>query len=163
MKKIILVATILFAIILSTQETKAQVKVGVNINIGSQPEWGPEGYEYVDYYYLPDIEAYYYVPRHQFIYLSGGRWIFAAALPARYHYNLYSGYKVVINEPRPYLHHNVFQARYASYRGHHDQVIIRDSRDERYAHRDNGNHNGWYKHEDKDNGKGKGNGHGHHQ
>jgi hypothetical protein len=161
MKKIILIATILFAGLVSTQTMQAQVRVGVNINIGSQPVWGPVGYDYVDYYYLPDIGVYYYVPRHQFIYLSGGRWIFSASLPGRYRdYDIYSGYKVVINEPRPYLRDNVFRERYSPYRGRRDQVIIRDSRDERYHH-DNGNHNGWYKH-DGDNGHGNGRGHGHH-
>ena len=145
-------ATMIFAIVISTQTTQAQVRV--NINIGSQPVWGPVGYDYAEYYYLPDIDAYYYVPRHQFIYLSGGQWVFSAALPPRYRgYDLYSGYKVVLNEPRPYLHGNIYRERYAPYRGRHDQVIIRNSHDSRYHH-DNGHHYGWSNH-DKD-------GHGHH-
>jgi hypothetical protein len=74
MKKIILGAVILFAFAVAAKNSQAQVKVGVNINIGSQPVWGPVGYDYVDYYYLPDIDAYYYVPERQFIYLSNGRW-----------------------------------------------------------------------------------------
>jgi len=151
MKRIILISTVLITIVVSAQKVQAQVKVGVNINIGAQPEWGPVGYDHVDYYYMPDIGAYYYVPRHQFIYFSGGHWVFASALPPRYHgYDVYSGYKVVINEPRPYLHDEAYRERYAPYRGRHDQVIIRDSHDERYAHHDNGRHNGWYKHEDRD-------------
>ena len=139
MKKIILIATILFVAAINMQ---AQVKVGVNINVGSQPVWGPVGYDYVDYYYLPDIDAYYYVPQRQFIYLSNGRWVFASSLPvAHRHYDLYSGYKVVINEPRPYLHANVFREKYAGYKGRrNEQVSLRH---------DNGNHNGWYKREGK--------------
>ncbi|HQS04855.1 MAG TPA: hypothetical protein PLT16_04385, partial [Daejeonella sp.] len=75
---------------------KAQVRV--NINLGAQPEWGPTGYNHVDYYYLPDIETYYYVPKRQFIYLENGRWLFMSALPSRYRgYDLNNGYKVVIN------------------------------------------------------------------
>jgi hypothetical protein len=142
MKKIILSAAILFAFVVTTKNSQAQVKVGVNINIGSQPAWGPVGYDYVDYYYLPDIDAYYYVPSHQFVYLSNGRWIFASSLPVAYRrYDLYSGYKVVVNEPRPYLHANVFRERYASYKGRrNEQVVIRH---------DNGNHNGWYKHDER--------------
>jgi hypothetical protein len=84
MKRIILIATMVFAIVISTQTAQAQVRVGVNINVGSQPVWGPVGYDYAEYYYLPDIDAYYYVPRHQFIYLSGRQWVFSAALPPRY-------------------------------------------------------------------------------
>ena len=153
MKRIILIATIVFAIVISTQTAQAQVRVGVNINVGSQPVWGPVGYDYAEYYYLPDIDAYYYVPRHQFIYLSGGQWVFSAALPARYHgYDLYSGYKVVLNEPRPYLHHAVYRERYAPYRGRHDQVIIRDSHDSKYDHHDNGHHYGWRNHDKNDHG-----------
>ena len=101
MKKIILITAIFLGAIAITKNSNAQVKVGVNINIGSQPVWGPVGYDYVDYYYMPDIDAYYYVPNRQFVYLSNGRWIFATSLPVAYrHYDLYSGYKVVINEPK---------------------------------------------------------------
>src|SRR4030095_13023429 len=116
MKKIFLVlAVILFTFV---QSTTAQVRLNVNINIGSQPGWGPAGYDYVDYYYLPDMDIYYYVPSRQFIYFSGGRWVFVSSLPARYRsYNLYNSYKVVINEPKPYLHHTVYQSRYAKYKG----------------------------------------------
>ena len=100
MKKLLLFAAILFSIG-ATNKTEAQVGVNVNINIGSQPLWGPVGYDYVQYYYLPDIEAYYYVPRRQFVYLSGGNWIFSYGLPPMYRgYDLYSGYKVVINRRR---------------------------------------------------------------
>ena len=141
MKKIILGASNSFCVYCSPKNLQAQVKVGVNINIGSQPVWGPVGYDYVDYYYLPDIDAYYYVPGRQFIYLSNGRWIFAASLPVAYrHYNLYSGYKVVINEPRPYLHANVFRTRYAALPKREQNIMSRISKI--YRH-DNGNHNGW--------------------
>ena len=35
------------------QIVSAQVKVGFSVNIGTQPEWGPVGYDHVEYYYLP--------------------------------------------------------------------------------------------------------------
>jgi hypothetical protein len=181
MKKISLIVIIFFALITSTKNTQAQIHVGVNINIGSQPVWGPVGYDYVDYYYMPDIDVYYYVPRHQYIYLSNGRWIFSAYLPVRYRsYDLYSGYKVVINEPRPYLRADVYRAKYAPYRGRRNQqVIIRNSNEPKYyvvkGHpkyngHDNGNHNGENgigngrgngNGNGRGNGNGKGNGHGH--
>jgi hypothetical protein len=143
MKRLVLIAVVIMSI-MTCERLEAQVRV--NINIGSQPVWGPAGYDYVEYYYLPDIDAYYYVPRRQFIYLSGDRWIFSASLPPRYRgYNLYSGYKVVLNEPRPYLHGDIYRERYAPYRGRHDQVIIRERHD-RGEHHDNGRHNGWRDH-----------------
>ena len=52
-----------------------------SINIGTQPIWGPVGYDHVEYYYLPDIDAYYYVPQHQFVYLEGRQWRRSANLP----------------------------------------------------------------------------------
>lgn len=108
----------------------SRAQVNVSINIGSQPNWGPTGYDRVDYYYMPDIETYYYVPQHQFIYLEAGRWVFAASLPTRYRsYDLYRGYKVVINDPRPYMRHDVYRARYVTYRECYDrQPVLRDCR-----------------------------------
>lgn len=132
MKKIIICAAIFFTAAIF-KNSDAQVRLNVNVNIGSQPVWGPVGYDYVDYYYLPDIEAYYYVPRHQFIYLSDGRWIFSSSLPVRYrNYDLYNGYKVVINEPNSYLHFTSDRLKYSRYRGNHQQVIIRNSNDPKY-------------------------------
>jgi hypothetical protein len=132
MKRILMLAILLTGTI-AFRKADAQVRVNVNVNIGSQPVWGPVGYDYAEYYYMPDIEAYYYVPSRQFIYLDGPRWVWARSLPPRYRgYDIYHGYKVVINEPRPYLHHNDYKVRYAGYRNRHDQVIIRDSRDAKY-------------------------------
>jgi hypothetical protein len=126
MKKTLMGAAILVAGLMSVQSSEAQVRVGININIGDQPRWRAPGYDYVEYYYLPDIETYYYVPQRQFIYLSNGRWVFASSLPYRYrNYDLYAGHKVVINRPNAYYYHNEYRTKY-------------------YKH-DNGNHNGWYK------------------
>ena len=76
----------------------AQVHVGANINIGRQPICGPVGYDYVEYYYIPDIDVFYYVPTHRFVYLEGGRWIFRARLPLRYgKFDLFTVHKEVIN------------------------------------------------------------------
>jgi hypothetical protein len=104
-----------------------------SINIGTQPVWGPVGYDHVEYYYLPDIDAYYYVPQHQFVYLEGRQWRRAANLPSRYgKYDLYSAHKVVINERTPYRHPQVYREKYGSFKDRHDQQSIRDSREEKY-------------------------------
>ena len=119
---------------------EAQVKVNVGINIAMQPEWGPAGYDYAEYYYMPDMDVFYVVPQRQFIYLQGGRWLFAASLPAQYrNYDLYHCYKVVVNEPRPYLRCDEYRVRYGSWRSRRGQEINR----ERWEHHDNGNHYGW--------------------
>lgn len=133
MKKILVITCLAIAGLLYGNAGNAQVKVNVNVNIGSQPLWGPVGYDYAEYYYLPDVDAYYYVPEQRFIYLHGGRWVFAPALPASYHYDLNRGYKVVVNEPKPYLHPDVYRSRYGKYKGYYGkQQIIRYSHDEKY-------------------------------
>jgi len=131
MKKLILFILIAAG---SIAYKSADAQVNVSINIGAQPVWGPVGYDYVEYYYLPGIEAYYYVPTRQFIYLSGSRWIFATALPGRYsYYNIYTGYKVVINGPRPYLQFKTHKIKYVKYKGYNGrQVIIKNSNNPKY-------------------------------
>ena len=52
-------------------------------NSQEQPKWAPAGNENADYYFLPDIDTYYYVPRKQFIYQSGGYWTFSSVLACR--------------------------------------------------------------------------------
>ena len=115
MKKLLLTAMVMGAILFNN-ETKAQVRVGVNINIGSRPAWGLPGNYAGNYYYMPEIDAYYDITRRQFIYFQGNDWVFAYSLPYAYrNYDLNRGYKIVINEPRPYLHHDVYRARYNTY------------------------------------------------
>jgi hypothetical protein len=47
---------------------------------------------------------------------------------------MYSGYKVVINEPKAYMHHNVHVINYQRYKGNNGkQVIIRNSTDPKYV------------------------------
>lgn len=131
MKRLFLVATVVMVSLLSLS-TRAQVNVSVNI--GSQPLWGPTGYDHVDYYYLPDVESYYDVPKRQFVYLNGNDWVFANNLPSRYgNYDLYNGYKVVINSPRPYLNFRNDKVKYAKFKGNgKKQMVIRDSRESKY-------------------------------
>lgn len=115
-------------LLISSIITAGKANAQINVNIGLQPAWGPVGYQYVDYYYLPDIETYYYVPTRQFIYLNNGRWIYSAGLPSRYRtYNLYNGYKVVVNQPKPYLYHSTYKVKYAKYKGSNGkQVALRN-------------------------------------
>lgn len=129
MKKI----AVFMGLILAGTMYSASAQVSVQVNIGRQPVWGPEGYDYAEYYYLPDVDAYYYVPDRQFIYLNDNRWVFAPALPPAYHYDLYRGYKVIVNEPKPYLRPAVYREKYGKYKGWYGkQSIIRDSRETKY-------------------------------
>ena len=137
MKKIILTAAIFLSCI---AYQKASAQISFSINIGSQPEWGPVGYDHADYYYMPDIDAYYDVPAHQYVYYENNAWVHRASLPARYsNYNVYNGYKVVINERNPWTRNNDIRAKYAGYKGHSGQTIIRDSHDAKYRNHWSGN------------------------
>ncbi len=130
MKKVLIGAALILVSLGVAQKSEAQVRVNVNVNIGDQPRWRAPGYDYVEYYYLPDIETYYYVPRHQFIYLSNGRWVFSTSLPTRYNgYDLYSGRKIVVNRTNAYYYHNDYRRQYPG----------------KHWNGDNGKHKGWYK------------------
>ena len=144
-------------------QADAQVKVSLNVNIGSQPAWGPTGYDHADFYYLPDQDCYYDVNGQQFYYQDNGRWVNGRQLPPRYgNVDLYKSYKVVINEPRPYLREDVYKKKYARYKGYRQkQPVIRDSKQEKYwASKDHPRHNDWEKKYGND--RDRGNGHDRH-
>src|SRR3989339_1714348 len=100
-----------------------QAQVSVSISLGSPPLWGPVGYKGVQYYYIPDVESYYDIQASRFIYLEGGKWVHRTSLPLRYRsYDLYRGYKVVMNDYHgntPYIHYKDHKQKYA--RGYHGQ------------------------------------------
>jgi hypothetical protein len=127
-------------------------QISININLGSQPVWGPVGYDYVEYYYLPEVDTYYDVSRQRFYYYEKGNWLYRSTLPARYsHYNLYNTYKVVINEHQPWRKHKDHKIKYASYKSHNNQKAIRDSRDSKYyVIKKHPEHSSWIKKQEKD-------------
>lgn len=152
MKKLILKLGIIASLFL-IQPINAQVSI--NINLGVQPYWGPEGHDHVDYYYLPDLEMYYYVPTKQYIYLEKDRWIYVNTLPSKCsNYNLQTGYKVVLNEHKPYLHHDTYKLKYGKYKNHHGkQKNIGHGKKGGGKHHDD--HHDKNKHHDKKGGHGK--------
>jgi hypothetical protein len=131
MKKLILLVMLGIGSLINNN---AKAQISLNVNIGSQPLWGPIGYDHVDYYYLPDVDSYYNVPTRQFVYLNNGNWVFANSLPARYsNYNLYNGYKVVVNGERPYLNYNTDKVKYVKYKNWGGkQKAIKFSNDSKY-------------------------------
>ncbi len=112
--KLIALGIILFA------SSLTQAQVSINMHIGTPPSWGPSGYSNVEYYYLPDVQAYYDIRAAQFIYLNGGVWIRSRNLPGKYrNYDLYNGYKVVLTDyhgARPYTYFKNHRTKY--YRGY---------------------------------------------
>jgi hypothetical protein len=120
--------------------THAQVEV--QVSAGVVPPWAPAEAVGVRYYYLPDIEAYYDVNTANYIYFSNGVWVHAGHLPPGYeHYDIYHGYKVVLNDyhgERPYDNFKVHRRDYPKgYNNHgHEQKLYRD----RDKHEEHGDH-----------------------
>src|ERR1044071_6950156 len=110
------IATLAAAVLVSST-VHAQVGIRLDFNVDRQPVWGPTGYDHVEYYYLPEIEAYYNVSQKMFFYNDNGHWIGRSQLPYRFRdFDFFRSYKVVVNEPAPYLHHDKYRALYSSYR-----------------------------------------------
>ncbi|WP_264537339.1 hypothetical protein [Flavobacterium sp. N1736] len=122
----------------------AHAQVSINVNIGTPPSWGPEGYDDSRYYYLPDIDTYYDVNQSQYIYENNGKWIRDRRLPSRYRqYDLYGGYKVVLNDYRgdaPYTYHQKHVTSYPKgYKGKPQKN--RGNKPEKGNKSDKGKHN----------------------
>lgn len=115
MKKLLLFA-IAYLTFFAFGESKAQVRV--NVNIGTPPVYVAPAPAEVSYYYLPDVEAYYYVPAKRYYYLHGDRWVAAAYLPGRYReYDVYRVRHIPVYESRPYLRHDYYHKRYKGHGG----------------------------------------------
>lgn len=128
MKNILLaVLVVLGTTIFATEKVTAQVNV--NINIGNQPAWGPVGYDYAQYYYIPEYNIYYDVMTNRYIYMNNRRWIHNAMLPPHLrHINLFNTYKVVLNQHNPYRYNNRHMRDYGRYKNNRNQMVLRDNR-----------------------------------
>ena len=123
----------------------------IGVNISDQPVWGPTGYDRADFYYIPDIDSYYSVSEHEYIYREGPGWGHGASLPSRYSsYDPYHSYKVVVTGSKPYENNNDHQAKYSSFKGVKNQPVIRDSNDPKYfVNKDHPQHATWEKQQKK--------------
>ncbi len=116
MKKFILPIIIAASTLVSAT---AQAQISINFRIGTPvvtrclPPPQPVAV-YDDYYYLPEVEAYYSVPEHCYYYMDGGRrWVSAAYLPGRYHdYDWRSARRYQVRAVRPFEQHSVYRNRF---------------------------------------------------
>jgi hypothetical protein len=66
-----------------------------------------------DYYYLPDVDAYYSVTDQCYFYNDGGNWVSAAYLPGAYRdYDWRSVRHFEVRAPRPFMHDDYYRSRY---------------------------------------------------
>ncbi|GAB2977762.1 hypothetical protein GCM10027049_11270 [Mucilaginibacter puniceus] len=119
MRKLILLSAIAAGSLLSTT-ANAQIGVSIGVNFGgpavvrvpiATPPIAYDAY-YNDYYYLPDVGAYYSVGERAYYYNNGGRWVSAAYLPGYRNYDWRTARRYEVHANRPYLNHNYYSSRY---------------------------------------------------
>jgi hypothetical protein len=106
--------TALFFIAVSSAQ--AQTKTTTTV---TYPDWGVAGQD-ATYYYIPATETYYDIRSKQYIYQEDGKWVRNNSMPAAYaDYDLYNGYKVVLNqETEPFTDFESMKIKYAKdYKG----------------------------------------------
>lgn len=165
MKRSVILSAILFGSLVYSS-AQAQVSVHIGFNIPARRVYVPapppqpvmvydndEFDDSDDYYYLPEVEAYYSIPRHCYYYQDGGRWISAAYLPGAYrNYDWRGAQRYEIRGRRPYMHHDQYRTRWGGNYNRNDWNWNR--RDNNYAgrgfdnrnndwRRDNNRNNDW--------------------
>jgi hypothetical protein len=123
MKKSVILSAILFGSLVYNSAS-AQISVHIGFGIPARRVYVPapqpvEVYDNDefdnsdDYYYLPEVEAYYSVPRHCYYYQDGGRWISAAYLPGAYrNYDWRTARRFEIRGSRPYMRHDEYRSKW---------------------------------------------------
>lgn len=111
---------IIILLTLSSWSLKAvaqRVEIQASIEL---PSWAPYygNPQLVRYYYLPDIECYYDVRNHEFIYMEDGEWMFGRSLPRIYSWFDLNNCFIVALDARviePWRHFHYYVAHYPRY------------------------------------------------
>jgi len=121
MKKLIILSAIaLSSLIYNTADAQIGIRVGFHFGprrVYAAPAVVEQAPVYADndddYYYLPDVDAYYSVNEQCYYYFDGDNWISAAYLPGEYRdYDWRSARRFEVREARPYLRDDVYRSRY---------------------------------------------------
>jgi hypothetical protein len=141
MKKIVLISAIAISGLLFNSKADAQIRIHVGFNLAPRPvvyaqpapvvveQSGdycePTNYDGdEDYYYLPEVDAYYSVPNQCYYYNNGGAWVSATYLPGYYRdYDWRSARRYEVRAPRPFMHASYYRTRYngVAFNGHWDR------------------------------------------
>ncbi|WP_130734142.1 hypothetical protein [Flavobacterium sp. J27] len=122
--KLIALLFFIFASLFALQ-SNAQVSVSVSINANANRAYAPEyrhvhtarcnHYEAVEYYYYPEIEAYFDINSSVYIYYTSNGWVRSKTLP-RYcnQYDVRRGYRVALDYHghKPYTYFNNHKRKY---------------------------------------------------
>lgn len=144
MKKIYLLSAMVLAGLFANK-AQAQISVHIGFNVPVRPVYAAQPQviynddfdDSDDYYYLPEVEAYYSVPLQCYFYNDGNRWVRAQYLPGAYrNYDWRSARRFEIRGRRPYMNHDAYRGRWGGNPNRGDW----NRRDNNYASRGN---NGW--------------------
>ncbi|MEM0543122.1 hypothetical protein WFZ85_10890 [Flavobacterium sp. j3] len=95
---------------------KIKAQTNANIKLEKTATWSPAQRFDKQYYYLPEIDAYYDVSQRKYIYQSNNAWVRSNTLPTRYNnYNLKKGKIVYITDYRgntPFKYHKKHKSKY---------------------------------------------------
>lgn len=152
MKKIYLLSAMVLAGLFANK-AQAQISVHIGFNVpvrhvyvpAPQPEviYNDDFDNSDDYYYLPDVEAYYSIPLQCYFYNDGNRWIRSQYLPGAYrNYDWRSARRFEVRGRRPYMNHDVYRGRWGGNANRGDW----NHRNNDYANRGDygrGNNNAW--------------------
>lgn len=148
MKKIQLI--FLSTILLFAIKTSAQI--AVSINLGSRPIYHPPQRYYfednVDYYFLPEIEAYFDNREGLFIYYCSNRWIRSSSLPQNCgNYDVNNRIRIAVNcnNNRPYDDFYSHRRKYCE-----PVYVYHDDFEKEHCHKKHKNKHHKNKHEDRD-------------
>ena len=128
--KIITLIFILATILMTSSCATSAFIQGPGFGVSfAPPVWAPfyENVNQVRYYYLPDIESYYDVRNHEFVYMEDGNWIFSPSLPPQYAwYDLAAGFVVLLDYRvhQPWMHFHYYVSNYPRF---YYQTVYRDS------------------------------------
>jgi hypothetical protein len=134
MKKLILVSAIAMSgLFYNTANAQIRVHLGINLwphrVIVSSPVVVADAPVYQDatpaydndsnddYYYLPNVGAYYNVAAQCYYYFDGDNWISAAYLPGYNNFDWRSARRFEVHAPQPYLHNDFYMQKYRGNNG----------------------------------------------
>lgn len=143
MKKITLISAIALSGLFYTNANAQILQIGLHLGGGRSvvqasllsPNIAVNYTNADNYYYLPDVDAYYNTYEQVYYYNDGERWVSAAYLPGEYrNYDWRNARHYELRARRPYLNADVYRERY---RGNADWNRNNDRVDNRtYANRD---------------------------
>jgi hypothetical protein len=126
MKKLAIILAVGAAGLLNVKPANAQIRLGLNLhfgNVGAHVVVAPpvQDVNYSnydnddDFYYLPDVEAYYDVAQQCYYYNDGDQWMHAAYLPGRRDYDWRNARRFEVRARRPYMNHDQYRTRFGGF------------------------------------------------